>query len=103
MKKYFLLIAFLIFLSSNLKSQNYDIVTSNGQTVTACTGYFLENGTGGSYAANQNLTVTFASSSTVTTHISISFISFDVHPSDTLFVYDGSAYSFWQQIGDTLF
>ena len=90
MKKYFLLIAFLIFLSSNLKSQNYDIVSSNGQTVTACTGYFLENGTGGNYAANQNLTVTFTSNNPLNTHISVSFITFDIDPSDTLFVYDGS-------------
>jgi len=88
MKKYFLLIAFLMFLNSNLKSQNYDIVSSNGQIVTACTGYFLDNASG-DYLPNQNLTVTFASSSTVTTHISISFINFNVHPSDTLYVYDG--------------
>ncbi|MEI6695147.1 MAG: PKD domain-containing protein [Bacteroidota bacterium] len=88
MKKYLISIAFLLLIISNLKAQNYDIVSSNGLVVTACTGYFLDNGSG-NYAANQNLTVTFASNSLTNTHISISFISFDVHPSDTLFVYDG--------------
>jgi len=88
MKKFYLIIAAFLFLSCNINAQNYDIVSSNGQTVIACTGYFLDNGTG-NYAANQNLSVTFASNSLTNTHISISFISFNVDPSDTLYVYDG--------------
>ncbi|MCX6230348.1 MAG: CUB domain-containing protein [Bacteroidetes bacterium] len=84
MKKIFLLIAVALLVSNNIKAQ-YDIVSNNGQTITACTGYF----TCGNYAANQNLTITFASTGFPNTHISISFISFNVHYSDTLYVYDG--------------
>ena len=88
MKKNILLIVLVLFALNNLKSQNYNIVSSNGQTVYACTGYFTDNSSG-DYSANQDLTVTFASNNPTNTHISISFISFDIHASDTLYIYDG--------------
>ncbi len=88
MKKNILLIVLVLFALNSLKSQNYNIVSSNSQTVNTCTGYFTDNSSG-DYAANQDLTVTFASNNTTNTHISISFISFDIHASDTLYVFDG--------------
>ena len=70
-------------------SQTYLI--SAGGTVTTCAGDFFDSGGAGSnYGANQNFTMTFNSNNATNTHIKMSFNSFDVDPSDTLIVYDGT-------------
>lgn len=75
-----------------LKSQNYQFGSTfiNGATISTCSGTFYDSG-GPSlqYGNNENWTVTFTSSSAVNTHIKIYFNNFNVHPSDTLYIYDG--------------
>ncbi len=87
MKKIFLL-SLISFILINYAHAQYNIETNNGQVITACTGDFYDNASG-NYAANVNQTVTFKSNSTTTTHMKVNFNSFDVDPSDTLYIYDG--------------
>lgn len=88
MKKILLSLALLICYSL-VHSQTYLI--SAGGTVNSCAGDFYDSGGGGgNYGANENFTMTFHSTSGTNTHIKMSFNQFDVDPSDTLYVYDGS-------------
>lgn len=91
MKKYTLLFLALLFIPV-VYGQNYLISTYNGQTVQTCSGKsFDSGGAGGGYNANQTYTMTFSSNSATNTHIKLSFQSLDVHPTDTLYIYDGSS------------
>lgn len=88
MKKILLFASFLI-LSLSLFSQTYLI--SAGGTVTSCAGDFFDSGgNGSSYGNNENFTMTFNSVNPTSTHVKMSFNSFDIEPGDTLYVYDGS-------------
>jgi len=70
-------------------SQTYLISTQGTQNT--CSGDFYDSGGGGSiYTSNENYVMTFHSTSGTNTHIKMSFNQFDVDPSDTLYVYDGS-------------
>jgi len=90
MKKIFTLFCFMI-VSVTLFSQDYPINTYNGQTVITCTGLFYDSGgAAASYGNNETYTVTFASNDVINTHSKVYFHEFDVDPSDTLYVYDGS-------------
>jgi gliding motility-associated-like protein len=88
MKKY-LFTLILLFVSGFMYSQTYLI--SQGGTVTTCVGDFFDSGDNGSnYSANENYTMTFHSNNGTLTHIRMDFHQFDVDPSDTLYIYDGS-------------
>lgn len=90
MKKYTLLFLALLFIPV-VYGQNYLISTYNGQTVQTCSGKsFDSGGASGGYNANQTYVMTFSSNSTTNTHIKLSFNDNDIHPTDTLYVYDGS-------------
>lgn len=89
--------AFVLILSIQLcyyfvSGQNYQfgVNFTTGATITTCSGTFYDSG-GQSlpYNNNENYTVTFSSSNAVTTHIKIYFNNFNVHVSDTLFIFDG--------------
>lgn len=89
MKKIFTLFCLMI-ISIAVFSQNYQINTYNGQTVTTCTGFFYDSGgASASYGNSETYTVTFASNDAINTHSKVYFHEFDVDPSDTLYVYDG--------------
>jgi PKD repeat protein len=69
---------------------DYLINVYNGQTITSCIGNFLDSGGNtGSYGVNENYTTTICSSSSGLTAIRLNFVNFNIHPSDTLFIYDG--------------
>lgn len=88
--KRLLLIAFLISPFIPLLAQNPQYLISQGGTVTVCGADFFDNGGGSTnYGANRNDIITFLSSSPVYTHQILNFNVFDIHPSDTLYVYDG--------------
>lgn len=82
-----------VFLTVGLNAQtvvNLD-ATTNGTTQTGCAYWFYDDGgAGGSYTTNYDYTITFSSTGAPNTHIRLSFASFDIDPSDTLFIYDGS-------------
>ncbi len=87
MKK-ILLFSFFLVMTFVVKSQTY-LISSQG-TVDSCSGDFYDSGSGGNYADNENYVMTFHSPNLTNTHTKMSFNSFDVEPSDTLIVYDGS-------------
>ncbi len=89
MKKYIIALI-CMFISGFIYSQ--DILISSGGTQNTCVGDFYDSGGGGgNYSANENYTMTFHSNSGTLTHIRMDFHQFDVDPSDTLYVYDGSS------------
>jgi len=82
---------FFILIPYLLSAQNYEIDTYNGLTITTCNGFFYDSGgPSGSYSNNETKTITFHSGSPINTHIKVYFHEFDIDPSDTLFIYDGS-------------
>ncbi|NVN93895.1 MAG: gliding motility-associated C-terminal domain-containing protein [Bacteroidetes bacterium] len=87
MKK-ILLFSLFAFIVIGIKAQTYDIAAYNGQTLQSCAVDFYAT-TAATYAANVNQTITFQSNSATNTHLRMSFATFDVDASDTLFVYDG--------------
>ncbi|MEI6851876.1 MAG: gliding motility-associated C-terminal domain-containing protein [Bacteroidota bacterium] len=89
MKKFLFLFVFTMFIV-NAYAQNPLYLISQQGTVTDCAGDFYDSGGAGSpYGANQNLVITFNSSSLTNDHIKMTFNSFDVDPGDTLICYDG--------------
>ncbi len=93
-RSYVLIITLVLFLPfpKLLQGQTYQFGSTftNGQTISTCFGTFYDaGGTSLPYNNNENYTVTFTSSSAVNTHIKIYFDYFNVHTSDTLFIYDG--------------
>lgn len=91
MKNIFLAVValFLTYFVSGQTLINLDAATHN-TTQNGCSFWFYDDGTeSGDYTSGQNRWITFASTSATSTHISISFSSFDIHTGDTLFIYDG--------------
>ena len=82
----------LLLISSivGVNAQNPQYLISQGGTVTMCGADFFDNGGGSAnYGANRNDIITFVSNSPLNTHQIVNFNMFDVHPSDTLYIYDG--------------
>lgn len=71
-------------------AQTYNIATSNGQTITTCSGTFTDSGgSGGNYSPSENYTITFYSGNACTP-VSVNFTQFDIENGwDELKVYDG--------------
>ena len=70
-------------------AQTYDISTSNGQTVSTCSGLFYDSGgQAGFYSANESYSITICPS-TPGTYISLDFSSWDVSGSAQMEVFDG--------------
>jgi hypothetical protein len=89
-------LAFFVVATSAAAAQ-FNMVTNSGQTVTTCSGTFSDSGAGTThYGNNENNTVTFCS----TNGTDLLQFNFGVgsnttieriHPSDTLYIYDGSS------------
>ena len=89
-------IILLLFIISRVVSANAQanpqFLISQGGTQTVCGADFYDNGgASANYGANRNDIITFRSSSPTNTHQICNFNVFDVHPSDTLYVYDGTS------------
>lgn len=72
------------------QTYQFGVNFTNNATLSTCSGTFYDSG--GPYQAynnNENYVVTFSSSSATNTHIKIYFNNFNVHNTDTLFIYDG--------------
>lgn len=88
--KRIILFIILLFVVTLGYSQSYSISTYNGQTVNTCTGRSYDSGgAGSSYGNNQDLSMTFCSNNPTNTHTKLYFWTFDIDPSDTLYIYDG--------------
>jgi len=85
MKKIYVLIL-LVFASKFVLSQ-YNITSNNGQTITSCNADFSDN-ISGIYSPNLSNVITFKAS-TPNSGLKFSFSQFDIHFSDTLYIYDG--------------
>ncbi len=76
-------------------AQSYNLGPANcGTTISACSGFFNDNGgIGGNYAPNQDCWATFCSNIGLPGYLyTFSFDdTFDIHPDDTLFIHDGSS------------
>jgi gliding motility-associated-like protein len=89
----FLTLLLMVFMPVIIRSQTYQFGANftTGATISTCSGTFYDSGGGSaSYNNNEDYTVTFSSSSAVNTHIKIYFNNFNVHNTDTLFIYDGA-------------
>jgi len=88
MKKLLYTSLFLLFALSIAKAQPYNMQNHNGQIIITCGADFYDNASG-NYSNNVNQTITFKSNHPINTHIRMSFNTFKVDNSDTLYVYDG--------------
>jgi len=88
MKK-IIVFALFVFLVTYINAQVYNMENSNGQTISSCSAVFYDNDSG-NYTANINQSITFQSNNTLNTHLKLSFSTFDIDPSDTLYIYDGT-------------
>jgi subtilisin-like proprotein convertase family protein len=84
----FYLLLSVIFLSSNLYSQNYNMTNGN---ISTCSGTFYDNNGTGNYNNNQNLTYTICPS-TPGSKIRVNFTTFSLDNGwDFLYIYDGNS------------
>jgi len=87
MKK-FIIFSWFVIVIYPAKAQWCDMETGNGQTISSCVLDFNDN-VNGDYAANVVQTITLKSNSSINTHLKLTFSSFDIDPSDTLYIYNG--------------
>ena len=79
-------------LSTPLLGQVYPISMYQGQSIQACSGIFTDaGGQYSGYTFNEDYSITFCSDNALQTHIQLYFSTFNVHPSDTLYLYDGDS------------
>ncbi len=96
MKRLVLLFAGLIaLLGSNIASAQEILLnaTNHDKTRSYCSGYVYDNSKTGNYAASQDRWVTLCppASAGSTGRISLTFEEFDIDPTDTFFVYQGTS------------
>jgi len=91
MKKILIIIIFLI-VSTFLYSQTiYKIDTYNGQSVITCNGLLYDSGGDTiNYSNNETYTISFGSNNQLNNSCKVFFQKFDIHPTDTLYIYDGA-------------
>lgn len=86
------LLCSLLLLSMAVRSQTYLISIYNGQTINSCSGMFQDaGGNFANYTFNEDYTVTFCSNNSIQTHSKLYFSQFNIHPGDTLYVFDGAS------------
>ena len=91
MKKILTITAFLFISVFTFAQADYEIDVYNGQTIASCNGFFYDSGGPSSnYGVSEDLVITFNSTDIINTHIKVYFHEFDIDPSDTLYIYDGS-------------
>ncbi len=89
MKK-IILFSLLWIISVSLFSQNYTLNYNYNQTAITCLATFKERDAG-NYSENEDLWMTFQPTGNQYSRVAITFSQFDVHPSDTFYIYDGSS------------
>ena len=67
--------------------------TNHNKTKNTCSGYLYDNSKNGNYEANQDRWITICppASTGNTGRISLTFEEFDIHPTDTVFIYQGTS------------
>ncbi len=89
MRKLLGLLALVCILAIDVSGQTYTLnSTSNGTTVTTCSGTFVDNGGGSNYSANRADTITFCPS-TPGKKMRVQFDLIYIEIGDSLIVYDG--------------
>ncbi|MDR1847878.1 MAG: gliding motility-associated C-terminal domain-containing protein [Bacteroidales bacterium] len=105
MKKIFLIISLLLLgWTSNLMGQGGSQLSIKyidalaGQTSVICDWYFSDDGTGdgatgqfGNYQNNKEYVATLCANSAISERLSLRFDTFDIHPSDTLWIHEGQS------------
>ncbi|MBI5217706.1 MAG: PKD domain-containing protein [Bacteroidia bacterium] len=89
--KYIIPVLFFVIYIQVAFSQNYQINTYNGQTVTTCAGTFYDSGgQGGNYSLGENYSISFCPS-TPGQKVSLTFTSFDIDGTNNNVIcfYDG--------------
>ncbi len=98
MKRVALLIVgiFLFAFTQTVKAQGYALNNTNHNTTkNTCAGYVYDNSLNGNYEAGKDRWITLCppASTGNTGRVSLTFEEFDIHPSDTFFVYQGPSIS----------
>jgi gliding motility-associated-like protein len=95
MKRFFILLAFILCgIMGTVSAQNQTVVNMGGSTTSVAGCNFViydHGGETGDYGPNRNDMLTIHSTNTSMTNVQIKIIinGTDIHPSDTLFIYDG--------------
>ncbi len=88
MKKPLLFILFYVSCVTSF-AQTYTLVGNVFQAKSTCNATFVENEVG-DYLPNENIWMSFMPVGNSFKRVEIQFTQFDIHPSDTLFIYDGN-------------
>lgn len=90
-RKIFILFAILLFSVKVFSQDTYPIDEHAGETVSTCSGIFVDSGTDTTtaYSGEENYSVTFCSNNAGELHIKFDFIFFDLGQADYFTVYDG--------------
>ena len=84
----------LIAVCGKVSAQEYLLNNTNhNKTKNTCSGYLYDNSKNGNYEANQDRWITICppASTGNTGRISLTFEEFDIHPTDTVFIYQGTS------------
>ena len=85
---------FMLAVCGKVSAQEYLLNNTNhNKTKNTCSGYLYDNSKNGNYEANQDRWVTICppASTGNTGRISLTFEEFDIHPTDTVFIYQGTS------------
>ncbi|MBN2669230.1 MAG: hypothetical protein JXR60_08365 [Bacteroidales bacterium] len=98
MRFIFSTLLFAILLSELLNAQTYEIDAYNGQTITTCSGKFTDSRSSSShYYDNEDFAITFCSGTgqllCFDFGASSTYTNERIHPTDTLYIYNGSSVS----------
>ena len=85
---------FMLAVCGKVSAQEYLLNNTNhNKTKNTCSGYLYDNSKNGNYEANQDRWITICppASTGNTGRISLTFEEFDIHPTDTVFIYQGTS------------
>ena len=85
---------FMFAVCGKVSAQEYLLNNTNhNKTKNTCSGYLYDNSKNGNYEANQDRWITICppASTGNTGRISLTFEEFDIHPTDTVFIYQGTS------------
>ncbi|MCF0210379.1 MAG: gliding motility-associated C-terminal domain-containing protein [Bacteroidales bacterium] len=86
-----ILLGIMMLCALQVDAQVYQLnATNDGQTITTCTGISRDDGNTSNYTANQDRHMTFCPGNPAQ-RIKLAFEEFNVHPSDTFFLYNGNS------------
>ena len=85
---------FMLAVCGKVSAQEYLLNNTNhNKTKNTCSGYLYDNSKNGNYEANQDRWITICppASTGNTGRISLTFEEFNIHPTDTVFIYQGTS------------